>query len=275
MEEDGLIDSGGSVTIYGEELAAINLYMEEIKELESRGFIGEKVNKNLSLYGERKEVRPFKKSDRYRDIAIKKSIKQAIRKKHSKVEVSDLKTYERESKGKISLVYALDSSGSMKGRKIGLCKKAGVALAYNAINQRDKVGLLVFGDKVEISLEPTDDFMLLLRNIVKIRAKKETNFVETIKKSLELFKEENETKHLVLISDGLANVGEDPEKETLNAVEEASFNGVTISFVGINMDEEGEELAKRIVEIGNGRLYIVKDLKELDSVILDDYYNIK
>ena len=33
----------------------------------------------------------------------------------------------------------------MKGPKIGACKRAGIALAYKAIEEKDKVGLIVFG----------------------------------------------------------------------------------------------------------------------------------
>jgi len=275
LEDENLIDEHGIVTEYGNEVAAIKLYMDELNELESKGLIGEKINKKLSRYGERKDTRNYKKGDRYKDLALKKSIRQSIRRGHNQIEKEDLRVFERESRGKISVLYALDSSGSMKGRKIGLCKKAGVALAYNAINEHDKAGLLVFGEKVEIAIAPTQDLMQILRSIIKIKAKRETNFVDTIKNSINLLADENGSKHLMLISDGLANVGsDDPKRETLNAVEEAVFNGITISFVGINMDEEGEKLAKKIVEIGNGRLYVVNDLEELDYVILNDYYSI-
>jgi len=36
--------------------------------------------------------------------------------------------------------------------------------------------------------------------------------------------------------------------------------------------KEGIDLAKKIVEIGNGRLYIIKDLENLDKIVLEDYY---
>jgi len=43
--------------------------------------------------------------------------------------------------------------------------------------------------------------------------------------------------------------------------------------VGVKIDD-GEELAKKIVEIGQGRFYKVKDLENLDLIVLEDYYSL-
>jgi hypothetical protein len=49
---------------------------------------------------------------------------------------------------------------------------------------------------------------------------------------------------------------------------------ITISIIGINLDSDGEKLAKRVIEISEGRLYKVKNLDKLDHVILEDYYSL-
>ncbi|MBS3112402.1 VWA domain-containing protein, partial [Candidatus Woesearchaeota archaeon] len=168
----------------------------------------------------------------------------------------------------------LDASGSMKGDKIGMCKKAGVALAYRAIQERDKVGLVVFGSEVEDVVYPTSDFGLFLKAIVRIRARKQTDIAKTIESAIRLFPHENITKHLVLITDAVPTVGSDPEGQTLSLVSRAKDVGITVSVIGIGINEEGIELAKKIVEIGEGRLYVVKDLNNLDSIVIEDYYSL-
>ena len=45
----------------------------------------------------------------------------------------------------------------------------------------------------------------------------------------------------------------------MNAVSSARENGITISIIGINLDTQGFNLAKKIVEIGQGR---VKELQQ-------------
>ncbi|MBW2994953.1 VWA domain-containing protein, partial [Candidatus Woesearchaeota archaeon] len=86
--------------------------------------------------------------------------------------------------------------------------------------------------------------------------------------------EKNLTKHFILLTDALPTVGEEPEKETIEAAAEARANNITISIVGINLNEQGAELAKKIVELGEGHLYMTKDAEELDRILLLDYYSI-
>jgi Mg-chelatase subunit ChlD len=272
FKKDGIIDKQGLITEKGIELASIVLYIQELDNIVPKGVHGERVHKKESIYGDKQDVRDYRKGDRYKDVAIKKSAKTAIRRGHSEIELSDLKTHERQSKGEVYIVYAMDASGSMKGDKIGVCKKAGVALAYKAIQERDRVGLIVFGTEIKEVIEPTRDFSLLLNSITRIRASAETDMAATIKKAVEMFPSTNVTKHLLLLSDALPTKGDDPEKATLEAASFARTNGITISLIGINLDDKGKSLAEKLVEIGRGKLYIVKDLKEIDKLVLEDYY---
>ena len=105
-------------------------------------------------------------------------------------------------------------------------------------------------------------------------ASKETNFVAMIRKSIELFSAGNITKHLMILTDALPTVGDDPEKNALQAVSEARAAGITISVVGIKLDGKGEELARKVCEVGDGRLYNVSSLGEMDSLVLHDYYTV-
>lgn len=274
LKEDGLLEKDNEITDKGIELASLVMYFEELDKLVPKGILGEKIHKRASIYGSKEDVRNYKRSDRYRDIAIKKSTKLAIRRGHKKLEEKDLKVYERQSKGQSYIVYALDASGSMKGSKIDACKRAGVALAYKAIDEKDKVGLIVFGSEIKTIVEPTQDFPYLLKNITSARASKETDIVTTLKKSIELFPNEDITKHLILITDALPTIGKEPEKETLQEVSIAKNKGITISLIGINLNEKGKKLAEKIVEVGEGKLYIVKDVENVDKIVLEDYYSV-
>lgn len=274
LKDEGFLDKEFEITRQGFMLASFSLYKEELDNLTAKGLIGEKISEKKSHYGDKNDFRDYKKGDRYRDIAIRKSLKLAIRRNHEHLMKGDLKTFERESKGKIFIVYGLDASGSMKGDKIDLCKKAGVALAFKAINEKDQVGLLTFGSKVENVVYPTHDFNLILESIIKIRAKKDTNIKDTILKSIELFPSENITKHLTLITDAVPTIGDKPEEETLDAVNKAVSSGITISLVGINLDEKGKKLGEKISQLGNGKFYVVNNLENLDGIVLQDYFSL-
>lgn len=274
LSDDGIVDRKFNITEKGIELASLVMYSEELDNIVPKGIAGERINKKISHYGSKEDVRQYKRGDRYKDIAIKRSLKTAIRRGHSELAKDDLRTFERESKGQCYIIYALDASGSMKGKKIGSCKKAGIALAYKAISNKDKVGIIVFGEDIKSFVEPTDDFSRILKEIVKITASKKTDIVKTIKRAIEMFPGINVTKHLILLSDAMPTAGEKPEEETLEAAGMAESAGITISIIGINLNEKGEDLAKKIVEIGRGRLYSIRDLEEMDKIILEDYYSV-
>lgn len=274
MQKSGFIDRDFTITDKGVDVASLVLYMEELDKMQAEGFLGEKMHQKQSLYGGKLEERPYKKGDRYKDISPRKSIKTAIRRGHSQLEIADLKVHTKQAKGKSFIIYALDSSGSMKGNKIDTCKKAGVALAFKAIEEKDEVGLIVFGDRVTRELEPSQDFKRILRAITNTKASKETDIAIAIEKAIELFPDRDVTRHLILLTDAMPTHGDDPKKTTIEAVEKANAAGITISLIGIQLDDKGKDLAEEITAIGNGKLYCVSELEELDRLVLMDYYGV-
>ena len=152
-------------------------------------------------------------------------------------------------------------------------KKAGIALAFKAIENRDKVGLIVFGEEVKESVYPCGDFHRILEEITKVKPSKETDMVSVIRKSLEMFSKGTLTKHLMLLTDALQTVGTKDEVVDISSMARAA--GITISIVGIKLDKEGIELAKKITELSGGRLYTVSALENVDKIILQDYYNLR
>jgi Mg-chelatase subunit ChlD len=271
LKRNDLLDNEGMVTSKGIYLASLVLYTEELDELVSKGYIGSKENKKKSYYGDKEDVRGYARHDRYRDIELKKTIKKSIKRGHELIFPEDLTVAERKSKGTIELIYALDASGSMRGKKIETAKKAGIALAFKAVENRDKVGLIVFGSDIKEEIPPTDNFMFLLQRMAEVKASKETNFPVTIEKAVSLFSMQKCTKHLIMLTDALPTIGTNPEVDTLKAVSHATAAGITISLVGIGLDEEGESLAKKIMQVSNGKLYAVKNLDDVDKIMLEDY----
>lgn len=274
LKDDKLIDKEGFILESGVELASLTLYFEELDNIIPKGSFGEKVNKKTSHYGEKQDVMKYKKGHRFKDIALRKSLKTAIRRNHKEIQIEDLKTFERQSKGQNYIIYGLDASGSMRGKKIDAAKKAGVALAFKAIENKDMVGLITFGSEVKEIITPTQDFGLILKELTRVKASKETDIVGTVNKAIELFPNNDVTKHIILLSDALPTFGTDPEEDTLKAISSARANNISVSLIGIDLDDKGEKLGRRIVEVGNGRFYVCKNLDNLDKLMLEDYFEI-
>jgi len=272
LKKEKLIDKEGIITKKGLELSSVIMYLEEIENLKSHGFLGEKVNKKNFTYGERDDIKKYKKGTRYKDIDVRASIKLAIKRNHDTIYFEDLKAVDRKAKGNIEIVYAIDASASMKGKKIEMAKKAGIALAFKAIEEKNKVGLIIFGDDVKEEVSPTNDFGYLLQKINAVKATNQTNISKTINKAYELFNKNDTTKHLIIITDAMPTEGEDPNKETLDSCSNASAANITISIIGISLNKAGKKLAGEMTEIGNGRLHIAEDINNLDILVLRDYF---
>ncbi len=274
LKDEKLVKRDRTISEEGLKLASIVMFSEELDNIIPKGSFGEKIHKKVSHYGERAGTRAYRKGDRYKDIEIKQSLKTAIRRGHKRIIEEDLRTSERESKGQAYIVYAIDASGSMKGKKIEMCKKAGIALAYKAITAKDKVGLIVFGSEVKEEVYPTDDFPFILQEITKVKASKQTDFKGMLHKALEMFPSGDITKHLIVLTDAMPTVGRDPIKDSLKEIAKIKNSGITVSLMGINLDSEAANFASKFVQIGEGRLYLVREPENMDKLVLEDYYSV-
>lgn len=271
LKEENLLDKRYGITNEGLEAAAHALLVEELNNIAPKGFFGERDAETISPYGQQTDAAIYKRGDRYKDIALKKSIKVALRRGHTTLGVEDLRTYRRSAKGKACIIYALDASGSMRGKKLEQAKKAGVALAFKAIQNRDDVGFIAFSSLVKGKVTPTNNFQTILHALAKTRAGQQTDFTQCLKEALTLFPAEDMTKHLIFISDAMPTVGEKPEEDALKEVLQAVGKGITISMIGINLQDETKNFAQTFARYGRGRCIHAKKLDELDHVVLEDY----
>ncbi len=273
LRKEGLIDKEGDITPLGERLAALAMYAEELDHLRARG-LGKRDAKERAHYGER-DARERFAAHRYKDVDVRASVRLAIRRGHARVGPGDLVASRRVQHGRITVVYALDASGSMRGEKMHVGKRAGIALAHHAIEDGNDVGLVVFTSKVERSVAPTRAFPALLGELAQVRAGQETDLAVAVSHATGLFPKGEGTKHLILLTDAIPTRGEEPGRAAMDAVAMAKDAGITTSIVGINLEREGERLAKRMVELGAGKLYRVRGLEDLDVIVLEDYEMLK
>ncbi|MFP4567856.1 MAG: vWA domain-containing protein [Candidatus Woesearchaeota archaeon] len=272
MQKKGLLDKEGTITEEGYEYATLALLTEELDRLEGRGIFGENKSKDKSTQGNIKDYRPFRQSDTYKQLNIRQTIRKSIRRGRKEITRDEFVSSEKESKGNLEIIYVIDNSGSMKGEKIGMAKKAGVALMYKAIQNKDKVGLIVFGSKLTTKKEPSTNFYDLLKEINRIKTSGETDISLGIENAMKLFSSTAKTKHIILLTDAVQTLGKKPEKEVLKKISEAYNQQVTISVIGISLNKQGEELAQKIVDISQGSLFKAAKLNNLDQIILEDYY---
>ncbi len=270
MKEEGLVEKG-EYTEKALLIAALSMLDDELKRLESLGY--GKSNKRSVKEGEFKEYRGFTMNDRFRDMAFKQSIKMMARRGHKTLIPEDLKVKVKDDKEEVDIVLCVDSSASMKGEKIEKAKKAALALAYTTNLRGDSLGIVEFNSR-SVGVPPGGSFTDIIKWIASIQARGQTNIAEAMYRAISLLKKENGMKHIIMVTDALATAGQSPVEDALNAVYKIKAEQINLSIIGISLDKEGEKAARKMVEIGSGRLYSLNDASNLDVLLLEEYYSV-
>ncbi len=269
-KKEKIIDKHGKVDKELCKKLFASVYCEQELMLNSKNTFEEHKSKIKSEYGEKADTRNYRKGDNFRNVSLRKTVKKTIRRHHSSIKDKDIVVFDRKSKKIVEIIYAVDASGSMKGDKLEKAKKAGSVLSFKAIEEKNKTGLIVFSNKTNLELYPDLNWNYFVETLGQAVAKGQTDIANMIKKSIEMFGT-SKNKHLIIISDGMPTHGQNPIKNAITAAEIAHENNITISFIGINLEEKGMEFGKKITEIGRGNFYLTSG-DDIEELVLEDYY---
>ncbi|RME54750.1 VWA domain-containing protein [Candidatus Woesearchaeota archaeon] len=138
-------------------------------------------------------------------------------------------------------VLAIDTSSSMlandfKPDRLTAAKNEAIEFINN-LPKQSKVGIVSFAGTAFIELEPTTDHSLAKERIndLEILDVGGTDIGEAIVTSANLLKDSDNSKVVILLTDGQSNVGIDPE----NAIPYANSNQVSVYTIGIGTKEGG------------------------------------
>ncbi|BFI73308.1 hypothetical protein YN1_2950 [Nanoarchaeota archaeon] len=260
LVKEGYIDEKGELKEKG-----LKLYSKEIignieKEIYGIFEYG-KYQSNLIGNDEEFYKKYFGIGDKYSKIDPKETIRKYLKYGEIRFVVEEKK----ENKGG-RYVVLLDISGSMIGDKIFEAKKALIILTEKILEDHNLLDIILFNDKILKEYRNVKSFEDII-DILKIVPNGSTDISMVLEYILNNIEEKS---HIILITDALPTHGEKPVYRTL---ETAKKLGSTcyISIIGIQLNKEGEEIAKQIVKYGNGRLFIVKNLEELKKLVLLEY----
>ena len=188
------------------------------------------------------------------------------------IEPQDIRQKVREKKIGNTIMFVVDSSGSMgANRRMVETKGAILSLLVDAYQKRDKVGLVAFkGDKTELLLSPTSSVELAKRQLEELPTGGKTPLSKGLLKGYEVLRSElNKNKKiallLVIISDGKANISINkdlsPFDEAKRIADDIKHSG--IKSIVIDTETGFVRLGKlqELSEALGGRYYQLEDLK--------------
>jgi hypothetical protein len=155
----------------------------------------------------------------------------------------------------LQLALVIDRSGSMSGEKLDIAKQSAIDMVQS-LAENDRVGIVIYDDEVEVLqglAEASEETERLLR---RVHCGGSTNLHGGWLQGVQLLPGGG---HVVLLSDGLANVGRftDAASLALEAERALRDRGVTTSTIGIGTDYD-ERLMTQMAQAGRGAHYFAR-----------------
>ncbi|MFW5691607.1 MAG: vWA domain-containing protein [Chloroflexota bacterium] len=172
-----------------------------------------------------------------------------------------------EDRTPVFLTFVIDVSGSMDiESRLGLVKES-LALLLDELREDDRVAIVVYSDNSRVVLEPTaaTDRADIDRAIDTLRPEGSTNVVDGLRLGYQLAREnraEGENTRVVVLSDGVANVGITEPGGMLEQIQSAVDEGITLSTIGFGMGNFNDVLMEQLANDGNGNYYYVDNIRQ-------------
>ena len=174
-----------------------------------------------------------------------------------------------------TLVFAIDVSGSMaREDRLELVKRS-LRLLVDELRPADEVGIVIYGDRASVLLHPTDggEKRAILSAIDRLRPGGSTFVEDGVRLAYEMASTRvrfGRITRVLLLSDGVGNVGRTGADAILDQV---SFNlnqGVTLTTVGFGMGNYNDILMEQLANDGDGSYHYVDTLAEARNVFVDN-----
>jgi Ca-activated chloride channel family protein len=180
----------------------------------------------------------------------------------------------------LDLAFVIDRSGSMSGDRLEHAKSAARGIVEK-LGAQDHVALIQYDDAAQVvvsSLVMDDGGRTKMEKAI---AALETGGSTNLEAGLELGRHEvervyvsGEASRVMLLSDGMANVGIIDPKRIADTAREAANHGVRVTSVGIGLDFN-EDLMESIAEAGRGNYHYVKSASDLDKTIAGELASVQ
>lgn len=178
----------------------------------------------------------------------------------------------------LNLAVVLDRSGSMSGAKIEKARQA-ACMVVDQLGKDDQFSLIIYDTEVEVLIPSAKvtDKENLQRRINRIEPGGSTALyagVEAGAKQVRKYFETERINRVILLSDGLANVGPKSPNELAVLGRQLSKEKISVSTIGLG-DDFNEDLMTALAESGHGNYYYVQDAENLPRIFSDELGMVK
>jgi Ca-activated chloride channel family protein len=180
----------------------------------------------------------------------------------------------RENRG-ANLTFLLDTSGSMNAPDRLDLARAALKLLVAKLGPSDRVALVTFSSRARLWLDftPATDRQRILAALDGIQAAGFTHLEAGLKLAYETAARgfvSGASNRIILMSDGVANVGADATAELLAQVEQYRKQGIFCSVFGLGTGTYDDTMLQALASKGNGTYLFMDSLEEARRVFVDE-----
>lgn len=176
----------------------------------------------------------------------------------------------------LNLSIVIDRSGSMGGAKIDYVKEALYEIT-SLLSYDDRISLVIYDDEVETIYSAKHfEEREFLNAIDDIYSSGSTNLEGGLREGLRNVKKYDSSEYMnrvILLSDGLANVGVSDADQLAHIVEELSGGDITISTIGVGSDYD-EQLMTKVSRAGNGNYYFLENPRDAERIFTEEFESV-
>ncbi len=180
----------------------------------------------------------------------------------------------------VNLALVIDRSGSMSGDKIARARDAAIE-AVRRLGPDDRVDIIVYNNYAHtlVPSQRVGDGRNLENTIASISTGGGTNLyggLEVGAVEVRRYIEDNYVHRVILLSDGLANVGPSSPAELGQFGSDLVRQGISVSTIGVGVDFN-EDLMTRLARRSDGNTYFVQHSSDLAQIFrqeLGDVLNV-
>jgi len=187
-----------------------------------------------------------------------------------KIDLSAIADHKKVRRTPLNLAVLLDKSGSMTGAKLEKTKQAAMQLV-DRLAPDDIFSLVIFSDYAEVLVpaQKVEDKDALKEKIEGIEAGGGTALYAGVQMGadqLQEFFSEKRINRVILLSDGLANVGPSSPRQLRQLGSNLSEKGISVTTIGVG-DDYNEDVMAGIAEASDANYYYVQDTEKLPEII--------
>ncbi|MEM7134630.1 MAG: von Willebrand factor type A domain-containing protein [Chloroflexota bacterium] len=175
----------------------------------------------------------------------------------------------------VALTFVIDVSGSMNdGGRLTLVKRA-LTLLVEQLRPTDSVGIIVYSTNARLLLPSTKgtEKNLILDAIYSLQPEDSTNVAEGLQLGYEQAWgrfNERAVNRVILVSDGVANVGATDPEAVLQQITQYADRGIPLTTVGVGMGNYNDVLMEQMANRGNGTYSYVDTIDEAQRIFVDE-----